>query len=230
VEIGPSHPITRAGVYERSAVSRDGLTLAVTESQSVRVFHFGPSPWQRQIQAQPGRGLFLDVSPDGRWIVTAAWVTTEPQGTGVNVWEARTGRLVKALPVDGSADVCFSPDGRWLATATGAISQVWRVGSWQQVLVVRRDDPEIPTASMAFTQDGSVVALEKSRRVVKLIEVTTGRNLAQIEAADAPFCRPLCFSRDGSLLATMGGPELLQVWDLRAIRKQLRGMKLDWPA
>ena len=83
---------------------------------------------------------------------------------------------------------------------------------------------------MAFTQDGSVVALEQSHRVVKLIEVTTGRNLAQIEAADVPFCRPLCFSRDGSLLATMGGPELLQVWDLRTIRKQLRGMKLDWSA
>src|SRR5262249_56744701 len=162
------------------------------------------------------------------WIATGAWVTSEPQVPGVNVWEAHTGRLVKALPVDGSADVRFSPDGRWLATATGALSQVWRVGSWQQVLAVRRDDPEVPTASMAFTQDGSVVALEQSRRVVKLIEVTTGRELAQLEAADVPFCRPLCFSRDGTLLATMGGPELLQIWDLRAIRSGLKAIKLDW--
>jgi WD40 repeat protein len=135
---------------------------------------------------------------------------------------------VKALPVAGSADVRFSPDGRWLATATGARSQVWRVGSWQLVRAVRREDPEIPTASIAFTQDGSVVALEQSRRVVKLIEVATGRELAQIEAADVPFCRPLCFSRDGTRLATMGGPELLQVWDLRAIRRGLKAMKLDW--
>ena len=95
-------------------------------------------------------------------------------------------------------------------------------------IVVRRDDPEIPTGSMAFTPDGSVVALEQSRRVVKLIEVTTGRNLAQMEAADVPFCRPLCFSRYGTRLVTMGGPELLQVWDLRAIRRGLKSIKLDW--
>ncbi len=72
-----------------------------------------------------------------------------------------------------------------------------------------------------------MVALEQSRRVVKLIEVTTGRNLAQREAADVPFCRPLCFSRDGTRLATMGGPELLQVSDLRAIRRGLNAIKLD---
>jgi WD40 repeat protein len=223
VEIGPSHSITRAGDFERSAISRDALTLAVTEGHSVRVLHFGQSAWQRRIEAQPGFSLFLDVSPDGRWIVTGAW-----QGTGVNVWEARTGHLVKALPVNGSANVGFSPDGKWLATVTGAVSQVWRVGSWQPALVVRRDDPETPPGSMAFTPDGSVVALEQSRRVVRLIEVTTGRDVARLEAADVPLCTPLCFSRDGSLLATRGGPELLQVWDLRAIRRGLKAMNLDW--
>jgi WD40 repeat protein len=223
VEIGRPFPITRAGVFERSAISRDGLTLAVTESHSVRVLHFGQPAWQREIEAQPGYSLFLDVSPDGRWIVTGAW-----QGTGVHVWEARTGRLVKALPVKGYADVRFSPDGKWLATATGAVSHVWRVGSWQPVLVVRRDDPEIPEGSVAFTPDGSVVALEQSRQVVRLIEVTTGRDLARLEAADVPLCTPLCFSRDGSLLATRGGPELLQVWDLRAIRRGLKAINLDW--
>jgi hypothetical protein len=48
-----------------------------------------------------------------------------------------------------------------------------------------------------------MVALERSRRVVKLIEVATGRNLAQREAAHVPVCRPLCFGQDGTRLATM---------------------------
>jgi WD40 repeat protein len=223
VGIGPSHRLTRAGNLERSAISRDGSTLAVTEGHSVRVLHFGQSSWQKQIEAQPGYRLFLDVSPDGRWIATGAW-----QGTGVNVWETRTRRLVKALPVNGCADVCLSPNGQWLATAAGAVSHAWRVGSWQPVFVVRRDDPEISPGSIAFTPDGSVVALERTRRVVRLIEVTTGRDLARLEAADVPLCTPLCFSQDGSLLATRGGPELLQVWDLRTIRRGLKAMKLDW--
>jgi WD40 repeat protein len=223
VEIGPSHPLTRPASFERSAISRDGSTLAVTEKHSVRVFHYGKPDWQQQIVAQKGYSLFLDMSPDGRLIATGAW-----QGTGVNVYEARTGRLVKALPVEGFTDVRFSPDGQWLATATGAISQVWRVGAWQPALVVRREDPEAPEGSVAFTPDGSVVALDQTRRVVKLIEVSTGRELAQLEAADVPLCKPLCFSPDGSLLATRGAPGLLQVWDLRAIRKGLKAMGLDW--
>jgi WD40 repeat protein len=226
VTIGPPHRITRAGGFERSAISRDGLTLALTENHAnhpVRVLHFGQPPWEKSIKAQQAVRLFLDVSPDGRWIVTGAW-----HGTGVNVREARTGRLVKALPVKDSANVRFSPDGRWLATVTGAVSQLWRVGSWQPGLVVRRDDPDVAPGFMAFTPDGSVVALEQSDRVVRLIEVSTGRDLARLEAADVPVCNPLCFSRDGSLLATRGGPELLQVWDLRAIRKGLKAIHLDW--
>jgi WD40 repeat protein len=224
VTFGPSRLITRPGIFERSAISRDGMTLAVAENHSVRVLHFGQPAWQREIEAQPGSSLFLDVSPDGRWIVTGAW-----QGTGVNVWEARTGRLVKALPVNGSADVRFSPDGKWLATATGAVSHLWSVDSWQPGLVVRRDDPEIHPGSIAFTPDGSVVALEQSRRVTRLIDLTTGKDVARLEAADVPLCIPLCFSRDGSLLATKAGPELLQVWDLRAIRTGLKAMNLQWP-
>jgi hypothetical protein len=86
----------------------------------------------------------------------------------------------------------------------------------------------VPPGFVAFTPDGSVVALEQSRRVVKLKEVATGRDLAQLEAADVPHSNPLGFSGDGRLLVTRGGPELLQVWDLRAIRKELRTMKLDW--
>jgi WD40 repeat protein len=223
VEIGPADPLTPAGEFERSAISRDGSTLAVGELHSVRVFPLGPHAGPKRIQAQKATSLFLDVSPDGRLIATGAW-----QGTGVNIWDAHTGRLVKALPVDAYANVRFSPDGQWLATVTGAVSQLWRVGSWQPGRVLRRDDPEIAPGSAAFTADGSVVALEQSRRLVKLIEVATGRELAQLEAADVPLCTPLCFSRDGRLLATRGGPGLLQVWDLRVIRRGLQGMGLDW--
>jgi hypothetical protein len=40
--------------------------------------------------------------------------------------------------------------------------------------------------------------------------------------------QPMAFSPDGRLLVTKGGAELLQIWDLWLIRKQLAAMKLDW--
>jgi WD40 repeat protein len=221
-------------------MSRNGRTLAMVRGHFVHVLDLEAageaelSSSGAGLQGETGRllsrfhgqrasELLPDISPDGRWVATGTW-----QGTGVRVWNARTGRQVTELPVTGSAHPVFSPDGRWLATATGGETQLWRVGDWKSELVLRQTEPEGVPSTLAFSPDGSILASPYSRSVVRLVEVDTGREIARLRAPNAHRAYPLCFSPDGRLLVTKGGPELIHVWDLPLIRRQLAAMGLEW--
>ena len=79
--------------------------------------------------------------------------------------------------------------------------------------------------AMALTPDGRLAALLRERnRGVRLVSIPDGRELAELDTGE-----PLCFSQDGSLLATAGADRrTLLVWDLGLIRNELRDLKLDW--
>jgi WD40 repeat protein len=221
--VGPPEAISQAGEFQRAVMSPDGRTLAFTQGHYVRVLHFGEPAAQIRFRAQVASDLDVAISPDSRWLATGGW-----QAEGVRVWEARTGRPVRELPVRGSSQVGFSPDGRWLATVTGAEARLWNTGSWQPVYTFPRDDPDNIPTYQAFSPDGTIVAIPLSRRVAQLVELKTGRQLARLEAPNAQMTQPMAFSPDGRLLVTKGGPELLHIWDLRLIRTQLAAMNLDW--
>jgi WD40 repeat protein len=66
---------------------------------------------------------------------------------------------------------------------------------------------------------------------VQLIDPSRGQELATLEAPDAQAVTALCFSPDGSRLAVARGDigsHVIQLWDLRLVRRQLRAMRLDW--
>jgi hypothetical protein len=63
---------------------------------------------------------------------------------------------------------------------------------------------------------------------VRLIETAAGRELATLAAPEQYPIRCLCFRPDVEQLAAATGSRVLQVWDLRRIRKRLAEMGLDW--
>jgi WD40 repeat protein len=92
---------------------------------------------------------------------------------------------------------------------------------------VRREQGGTLPGALAFTRDGAVLAgLETSSRV-RLLEVATGRALADLEGPERQWVRSLCFGPGGELVAARGDLSM-QVWDIGLIRQQLRGMNLDW--
>ena len=64
-----------------------------------------------------------------------------------------------------------------------------------------------------------------------LVEVETGRELARIEDPEQAQIDAAAFTPDGSqLVTTLIGKPYLRVWDLRAIRRRLSNLQLDWDA
>src|SRR5207249_2474686 len=108
---------------------------------------------------------YIAMSPDRRWLATATW-----HGTGVKIWDARSGRHVQDLPIEGNASVDFTPDGRWLVTGTGAEYRFWQVGSWRPAHATpKSNEGELP-GRVVFSRDGSVMVVRHSLWRLHLVE------------------------------------------------------------
>ena len=71
-----------------------------------------------------------------------------------------------------------------------------------------------------------MLALATSRTTVRLVEASTGRELATLTPPELHDIKDIVFNAQDSQLAIAGGA--IQLWDLRIIREKLASMKLDW--
>ena len=160
------------------------------------------------------------VSPDGQWLATGTHVGSH----GAQVWRISDLTKVADLPIDGGTAVAFSPDGKWLVAGSPRL-RLWEVGTW-------REERQITDVSGDFSSDGrlmAVVGCEQSDP-----PGGDARPAARWRGSKAPTSvrvRIAAFSPDGSRLvvSTNDGPAV-HVWDLRAIRRNLAEMGLDWDA
>ena len=107
---------------------------------------------------------------------------------------------------------------------------IWEAGTWKERLHIPRSQTGGLPGVAAFTPEGGVLAITRTRTSVQLVDAATGRELATLEAPDPQNVTGLCFSRDGRLLATTFNAPRIQVWDLDAIRRGLGTLGLDWSA
>jgi WD40 repeat protein len=166
-------------------------------------------------------------SPDGRWLAAGVW-----SDDGIKVWELATGKWVKDLP--GSRQhrtrttVLFSPDGKWLVAGGQVEYRFWRVGSWETGLVIPRSHLENRYGRMAFTRDGKVLAIAWLRDLVRLVDVSNGKELATLTSPDPKPITKICFSPDEKQLAVATDNYVIHLWDLQGLRAQLAELGLDW--
>jgi WD40 repeat protein len=116
-----------------------------------------------------------------------------------------------------AAPLCFSPNGRLLAGTTwkeGRVT-VWdgstgeKVAAWQA--------HEGLANGLAFSPDGRALATAGSDGAVRLWEVATQRELAELRHEGHPY--QLAFSPDGATLATTGRENrLVKLWDVSFLR------------
>jgi serine/threonine protein kinase/WD40 repeat protein len=220
LRVGPPRTLSPGlGSYSAAGAcaSADGRVMAVPEGSFTAVIH----------RERPANHLklgpqfdvrFAAVSPNGRWVATCSWFT-DGRSKSTRIWDANTGQQVRELPLEGATQARFSPDGRWLATCNRGLTQLWEVGTWKPG---RRFE-----GSPRFSPESSLVALG-SFGVIRLLEIDTGREIARLTPPEATGYGPLGFTPDGTRLIAQGTDEKFHVWDLRAIRRQLKVMDLDW--
>ncbi len=159
---------------------------------------------------------YVAVSPDGAWLATGF--------DGAQIWRIQDAKRVKDLPVEGLVESFFSPDGKWLMTNSSPC-RLWAVGTWREA------GQKIGGVGRCFSPDGRLLVVQDASMTLRLVETETGRTLARLDSPDSCEVNWATFSPDGSRLVVNSpdGPAI-HVWDLRAIRKHLARMGLDWEA
>jgi len=225
IRVGPPMALTPNSEFGQAGLSADGKILAVVATNRCYILHPDSTnePARTEIQTWMH---YVAVHPAGTWIATGAWGKE-----GVKVWDGVTGRLCQELPSGDHTAVVFSPDGRWLVTGSEIEYQFWNTGEWTRGLRIPHPSPTSvrdTSCAMAFSPDGSILALTDPRTVVRLTDSASGRELATLQTENGKEISSLAFSFDGTWLAVGGGSDSLHVWDLRAIRLHLAKLGFDW--
>jgi len=80
----------------------------------------------------------------------------------------------------------------------------------------------------AFSPDGRMIALCPEVNLLQLVETETGRKIASLDSPTAKNIGQMAFSPNGSILALATFDNEIRLWDLRALRKQLAELNLNW--
>jgi serine/threonine protein kinase/tetratricopeptide (TPR) repeat protein len=174
-------------------------------------------------QVLPGTSTTTcSVSPDGRWVVFNA-----PQHS-LTVYESASAQ--RAWQLRDRQDIVgrFSPDGQWLVTDADG-GQLFAAGTWKPGPRLGPGTPWDMTARDARDLGSPQLAvLGLTNGIYRLVEVSTGRELARLEDPDRNG-GPAAFTPDGTKLVVTA-KDSLRVWDLRRIRAELAKLELDWEA
>jgi WD40 repeat protein len=204
-----------------ASLSADGRTLAVADKLHSQVLAIDLESKKVLLR---GRQTGIDriaLSPDGRWAAGNPWGVVSGK---VRVWDVQNGKAVADL---AGPPMAFSPDGQWLMTAGDGACHSWRVGSWKSAEPIQAANASVSWNAVCFSPDGKMLALGPWRGAVRLVDPATDQEVATLSTPGKELITNLAFSPDGSILAVCC-QEVIQVWDLRLIRRQLKEMNLDW--
>jgi len=169
----------------------------------------------------PGIG-HAALSSDARWAATGT-----QRGEETRIWDTANGRQLAIFQGVGSG-VAFSPDNRWLAVGGPTEYRLYKTGTWELGPVIARPEEFALLKPLAFAHDGRVLAIALTPRLVQLIDPDTGQELASLSVPSGGAVNGLAFSPDGSQLAVAVQWNVINIWDLRSIRRQLADIGLDW--
>lgn len=199
-----------------AAFSPDGRLIAASgQSDTIRLWDPGSGDLVGTLPGHSERVMDVKFSPDGRLLASSS-----TDGT-VKLWDYREGRLLRLFTNhvgNWVRRVAFSPDGRWLVPASydGKLS-VWDTANGT---VVRTLPMTGRVGDILFTPDGRQLItglLGNASPLIQFWDVATGKPGLALQDSNAVWS--LAITRDGRLLASAGGSDGINLWELPAGRR-----------
>ena len=213
------------------AASRDGRWLASSDAGGT-VKLWDTSTWHeiRTWAPRPGEASFcLAFSPNGSLL--AALV-----GRAIEIWETKTGRLVKSVPLPGNYSsnfaVSFSPDGKWLAAGVDDRIALWETKSWREKSILGSEVIG-QIRPLAAAPSGKALTLGCDDSTVRLWDLTTGQQL-HVLAGHTGMISSVAMSPDEQWIASAAGQpyygegnvdKSVRIWNARdgKLKRELAG-------
>lgn len=206
-----------------AAFSPDGHRIVTAGDDSVaKVWDVDNRKVLVSIEGHTNRIRTVAFSPDGSHVLTGG------DDQKAVIWEARTGAMVRELPLPswiGAA--AYSPDGRRIATGSGGrIFTIWDATNGG-VLVnqpvhhtyISPWHTSTPLAA-AFSPDSRRIATGSLDHLANVWDAASGTNLFTLKGHEAEVLS-VAFSPDGQLIATGSADGTIKVWAASGVRQPL---------
>jgi WD40 repeat protein/serine/threonine protein kinase len=151
----------------------------------------------------------VDLSPDGKLLVTGSWDQT------AKIWDVASGVAVQKLAgahTDYINSVQFSPDGALVLTASDdGTARLWDVESGRPVAPEFRGH-DGPVLQARFNRDGTLILTSSSDKTARIWDAKSGEEKrALVDHEWAVLCGE--FSKDSERVITGGEDNVAIIWD-----------------
>ena len=222
LKLGPPKLLRSDGDIKDMDLSADGRILALTrlyDTSHFTIMDLSQPDSVRNLACLPN-AQNIALSHDGRWVALCTW-----GGAGAEIWDVATGQRVAQLPFQGNATVRFTPDGSRLFISESRGLCVWDTQSWKLIRCVSGE----AFRPLTFSPDGRLLFTMDSTARIRLIDAVSLEEVAALESPEQGAWSSIAVNKDGNLLAVFTlRNHVIQLWDLRSVRKQLAAMNLDW--
>lgn len=246
-EIGASIGNVTGARSHAVAISPDGKQIAVAGFRRAAVFDAksGKELWgfdTLPADYSPPFVMALAYSPDGKLLATSGASSKVGgrhgyKGGLITFRDSKTGREVRRFDVlsHASGTIAFSPDGKLFAAGTHGAGgelpepgevRIWNAGSGELRHIWKAKQSVVPgqdrssASGIAFSPDGSSIAVAGSDRTVRIRDLATG-TVRQTLAGHQGGVRRVTYSPDGRWLASAGHDRTVRVWDAESGKQAL---------
>ncbi|HWO69452.1 MAG TPA: BTAD domain-containing putative transcriptional regulator [Actinomycetota bacterium] len=168
-----------------------------------------------RVLREDGEILGARFSADGLLIATVAVSDRDPETARVTIWDWARGELARTMKVGRTINdfygLAFDPSGSRIAMSGSGRSEIRDVESGARVAVLQ--GPSGGATDIAFSPDGSRVAVANADGTVRLFEADTGAPQLVLPASGC-HVSAVAFSPDGSKLASASPCDGVRIWAL----------------